>query len=404
MRRKWIISLLVLLAFCLIYFVSRAAPARTIQVSFINVGEGDAALIRDNGFDVLIDGGQSFAGPTVVAYLRQQGITDLDVMLASHADSDHIGGLIDVLNAPDITVQQVLYNGYPGDTTTWSTFATAVANEGVSLTAAQFPITYTWGEMTAHILNPAPGLGNPETNDASVVVLLDHGQNHFLFTGDIDGTIEATVVARGTPVTADVLKVAHHGSKYSSSAVFLSAVNPKEAVISVGNNSYGHPAAETISRLLAAGARVWRTDINGTIVITSDGTTYTVEPSIVYIYLPLVIKSTPQPAPTFTPRPPYPTPSAYPTQLTRTSPPATTSSPFPTPTGTAIPPTVTYTPTSTPTSTPTQGVVTTGNVAITYIYYNGAGSMEPDEYVEIRNDDYRCIQLYPWLAQRYRWP
>jgi competence protein ComEC len=235
--------------------------------------------------------------------------------------------------------------------------------------------------MTAHILNPVSGLGNPETNDASVVVLLDHGQNHFLFTGDIDGTIEATVVARGTPVTADVLKVAHHGSKYSSSAVFLSAVNPNEAVISVGNNSYGHPAAETIARLLAAGARVWRTDINGTIVITSDGVTYTVEPSTVYIYLPLVIKSTPPPMPT-----PTDTPSPTPTDT-------------PTPTGTAIPPTSTSTSTSTPTSTPTQGVVTTGNVVITYIYYNGAGSLEPDEYVEIRNDDSRSIQLYNWTLR-----
>lgn len=299
MRCKWIISLLVLLAFCLIYFASRAAPTSTVQVSFINVGQGDAALIRDNGFDVLIDGGQPFAGPTVVAYLRQQGVDDIDVMIASHSDSDHIGGLIDVLNS-DIPVQEVLYNGYPGDTTTWYTFATAVANEGISLTAAQFPITYTWGEMTAHILNPAPGLGNPETNDASVVVLLDHGQNHFLFTGDIDGTIEATVVARGTPVTADVLKVAHHGSKYSSSAVFLSAVNPKEAVISVGNNSYGHPAVETISRLLAAGARVWRTDIHGTIVIISDGTTYSVVPSTVYLYLPLLWKNPTSPIPTVT--------------------------------------------------------------------------------------------------------
>lgn len=99
-----------------------------------------------------------------------------------------------------------------------------------------FPQTYTWGETTAHILNPESGLVNPETNDVSVVVLQEHGNNRFLFPGDIDSTIEATVVARGTLVAAEILKVAHHGSQYSSSDLFLSAVQPKDAIISVGDN------------------------------------------------------------------------------------------------------------------------------------------------------------------------
>ena len=218
------ILLLVLLVVGLsaISVLAYAAPNQNLQVSFINVGQGDSALIRDsNGFDVLIDGGKSSAGPTVVAYLREQGVDDIDVMVASHADSDHIGGLIDVLDATDIPVESVIYSGYPGDTLTWSNFVSAVASEGITLTVAQFPITYTWGETTAHILNPETGLVNPETNDVSVVVLLEHGNNRFLFPGDIDSTIEATVVARGTPVAADILKVPHHGSNYSSSDVIL---------------------------------------------------------------------------------------------------------------------------------------------------------------------------------------
>ena len=139
-------------------------------------------------------------------------------MVVTHADADHVGGLIDVLAAADIPVLQVLYNGYPGDTATWFTFATAVANEGMTPAPAQFPAEYVWGGMTARVLNPLPGLGSPEQNSASVVLLVEHGSVGYLLTGDVDSTAEAAIVARGTPVAAEILKVAHHGSRYSSGA------------------------------------------------------------------------------------------------------------------------------------------------------------------------------------------
>ena len=159
-------ALLILIVLLTLITISVSAnQLNTIQVSFINVGQGDSALIQDgDGFDVLIDGGRASAGPTVVAYIREQNVDDIEVMVASHADSDHIGGLIEVLNEPDIPVDTVLYNGYPGDTLSWDAFVTAIANEGASLIAAQFPITYTWGSSTAHILNPVPGLTDPESN------------------------------------------------------------------------------------------------------------------------------------------------------------------------------------------------------------------------------------------------
>jgi beta-lactamase superfamily II metal-dependent hydrolase len=212
MHHRRCIFVLVILSGILVItgLTSQAASNPNLQVSYINVGQGDSALIRDpSGLDVLIDGGKPAAGPTVVAYLHEQGVDDIDVMVATHADSDHIGGLIDVLAMADIPVVEVLYNGYPGDTNTWDDFAAAVAVEGITLTAAQFPQSFTWGETTAHILNPVPGLVNPETNDASVVILLDHGGIEFLFTGDIDESIEATVVARQTPVAAEILKVGY---------------------------------------------------------------------------------------------------------------------------------------------------------------------------------------------------
>jgi competence protein ComEC len=337
-------------------------------VTFINVGQGDSALIRDgSGYDVLIDGGQPSAGPTVVAYLRQQGVSQLDAIVASHADSDHIGGLIDVLHASDIQVDQVIYNGYPGTTQTWSDFVAAVEAKGLHLTTVQFPQELTWGNQSVHVLNPASGLTNPESNDVSLVLRIDSGSIHYLFTGDIDATIEATVVARGTPVAAQVLKVAHHGSQYSSSAEFLSAVSPDDAIISVGKNSYGQPSADTIARLEAAGATVWRTDVSGNILVSSDGVTYSINPELVRlsIYLPLIIKQSPS------------TPSSTPTQIT----PAKT-------------PTKTLTPTPT-----TQPPATTGNVAITNIFYDGTGSSEPDEYVEIKNEDNKSIQLQNWTLR-----
>lgn len=366
-------GLLVVFTFLFLVYVSRSTAASTFQTSYINVGQGDATLIQDgNGFDILIDGGKTNAGPTVVAYLKAHGVDTLEVMVATHADSDHIGGLIDVLEATDIAVSQVYYSGYPGTTVTWNNFAAAVLEEGLTLTTAQFPQQYQWGDLGIQILNPAAGLVDPETNDASVVIRLTYGSQRYLFTGDIDTSIEATVVARGTPVAAEVLKVGHHGSLYSSSEAFLQAVQPQEAVISVGDNTYGHPAPETLNRLLAVGATIWRTDQSGTILISSDGITYTVISEVEFayaIFLPLVMRSDP-PAPT-------PTPTASPTP---TLAPTTPASPTPTPT-------------PTPTATP---MVPTGAVEIVTIFYDGLGSTEPDEYVEIHNTTGQAIQLQNW--------
>jgi competence protein ComEC len=159
----------------------------------------------------------------------------------------------------------------------------------LQLTPAQYPDTFSWGDMTVNVLNPEPGLSNPETNNASVVLLVRHGSVDFLFTGDIDATQEVKVIAHGTPVAAEILKVAHHGSNYSSGADFLAAVAPQDAIISVGPNSYGHPGADTLSRLMTVGAQIWRTDQSGTIVVLSNGITYTITGDQYILYLPLIL-------------------------------------------------------------------------------------------------------------------
>jgi competence protein ComEC len=280
----------------ILFYVNQAANSQpyNIQVSFIDVGEGDSALIQNSeGYNILIDGGQISEGQTVLAYLRNNGVYSLSAVIASHADSDHIGGLISVLEATDISVDAVIYNGYPGDTQTWNEFALAVADEGLTLVPAQFPGELTWGMTTAYILNPLPGMVNPDTNEVSLVLLFDQLEIEYLFPGDIDSTVESEIIARGTPVAADILKVAHHGSNTSTSIEFLNAVQPFDSVISVGPNPYGHPGVETLGRLLTIGSNIWRTDIHGTILITSDdGYTYQVIPTStgVYIYLPMVIR------------------------------------------------------------------------------------------------------------------
>jgi competence protein ComEC len=264
-------------------------------VSFIDVGEGDAALIQNaDGFNILIDGGKKTSASAVLSYLRNNGVETIHAMIASHPDSDHIGGLIPVLEATDITVEAVIYNGYPGDTQTWYEFAAAVNQEGLTLTTAQFPGELHWGSTSAYILNPPSGLVNPETNAASLVLLLDHYDVDTLFTGDIDGTVEAEIIARQTPIAADLLKVPHHGSNTGTSTELLAAVQPGDAIISVGPNSYGHPGAETLARLFESGAIIWRTDINGTILVTSsDGISYQVIPMFDFevFFLPMVVKN-----------------------------------------------------------------------------------------------------------------
>jgi competence protein ComEC len=315
------------------------ASSSTVQVSYLDVGQGDSALIQSpDGFNILIDGGTGSAGPTVVAYLQKQNISDIDVLLASHNDSDHVGGLIDILEANDIDVNEVRFNGYPGTSNTYQQFATAVANEGLSLIPIQYPQEYQWGLLDVFVLHPPPELTDPSQNDASVVLLVEYGDQRFLFTGDIGETVEAQILGRQTPVAASVLKVAHHGSDSSSGQAFLAAVAPQEAVISVGQNSYGHPAQEVIERLVNNGARIWRTDWNGDIWVGTDGTTLTISSLITdFLFMPQTLNQ-------FNP-------------------------------------------------------ARNGIIQILTILADGAGSTEPDEYVELRNEQAYPIALTGWMLQ-----
>jgi beta-lactamase superfamily II metal-dependent hydrolase len=276
-------------------FSQAATRPGLIKLTFIDVGQGDSILIQNNSdFEILVDGGRKSAGENVLAYLRENGVDELEVMIATHADSDHIGGLIKVIEAKDILIGSVYYNGYPGDTHTWAEFSEAVAAAGLSLIPAQFPQTYSWGEINFEVLNPLSDLVEPEQNDVSIVLTVGYEQINALLTADIDADVESMLLSRSSDLEAEVLKIPHHGSKLSSSTLFLEEVNPDEAIISVGSNQYGHPAPEIISRLMNLGANVWRTDYLGTDQMISDDYKYSMIPRL--SYLPLLFRF-PIPAP-----------------------------------------------------------------------------------------------------------
>jgi len=283
-RIRWLIILLPALLGAV---PTRSAPLPPgISFAFIDVGQGDATLIRDgSGFDILVDGGNKSAGEELINYIQTAGVDDLEIVIATHADRDHIGGLIKLLETDEILVESVYYNGFPGDTLTWQEFAAAVTADGLLLIPLQFPQNHNWGEFEVQILNPPDSLIAPEQNEASVVLQIDYAQITVLLTADIDSGVEQLLPGRTPTLKADILKVAHHGSKYSSATTFLEQVQPSEAIISVGTNAYGHPAPETLARLSAIGTNTWRTDLLGTILLTSDGSSYEMLPKITYLPL-----------------------------------------------------------------------------------------------------------------------
>lgn len=282
-------------------FIVQPTSTVAFRVDYIDVGQGDAIYLHaSDGTDILIDGGPRSTGPTVVAHLQDAGVDDIEVMILTHPDADHEGGLIDVLQSA-IPVESWITNGQLDDTLTYQALITETMARGLTPTPAVAGQSYRWGDVQALVLNPQPVL-DPDQNDNSVTLLVVYGDVRFLFTGDITADAEQVLLETGTAslrlaLPADVLKVAHHGSKNSSSAAFLEAVNPEVAVISVGaGNPYGHPAQETMDRLSAVGANVYRTDKYGTITVISDGQNHEVLADFV-VFLPYMVR---QPTPTAT--------------------------------------------------------------------------------------------------------
>jgi beta-lactamase superfamily II metal-dependent hydrolase len=252
-------------------FTTATGQTAPLTVHFIDVGQGDAILVDYGIYEILIDGGSSTPG--VVGYLQNYVDGPLEVMVATHPHADHIGGLTAVLGTFD--VQEVWYSGESSTSQTYSNFMSAVEAEGAEVHVARRGDVIGVGGLSFKVLNPANITGT--TNNNSVVLELSYGQVDFLFEGDAEHEAEASMVAAGLVPDVEILKVGHHGSRTASSASFLAVAKLEVAVYMAGTgNTYGHPHAETIAALHAVGATIYGTDINGTVVVFTDGQTYSV--------------------------------------------------------------------------------------------------------------------------------
>ena len=250
-------------------FVAIPEPTGELTVHYIDVGQADCTLLECGGQTMLIDGGNVDDSSLVVAYLKEQGIEHLDYMVCTHAHEDHVGGLSGPLNT--CTVGQVFAPVTEYESVAFENFIQYTHEQGVDVTVPEADSSFLLGEARVIVLGPRKTYEEP--NDTSIVLRVDHGENSFLFTGDMETAAEEDLLAAGCDLDVDVLKVGHHGSSTSSSYLFLREVMPEYGVISCGaENTYGHPHEEVSSRLYDAGVTVYRTDEQGTVVATSDGT------------------------------------------------------------------------------------------------------------------------------------
>lgn len=250
-----------------------ASPTSTLQVYFINVGQADSILVIDGQDDMLIDAGTNDEAKNVVSFLQNKGVTHLDYVVGTHPHEDHIGGMDLVIK--DFDIENVLMPNVQTNTQTFEDVLDAISAKGLKITAPSQGDKFQLGEATVTTLNClAPDAD--DLNDSSIVLRLDFGTISILFTGDASESAEKAILASGINVNCDVLKVGHHGSSTATSQAFLDAVSPEYAVISCGvNNEYGHPDAETLNKLAAANVQLFRTDEQGTVEMTSDGTNIT---------------------------------------------------------------------------------------------------------------------------------
>lgn len=245
--------------------ISISVSALTCSVIFFDIGQGDCALVRLPGYHhCLIDTGPN--GKSTVSALRSVGVNSIDVIFISHADTDHSGGLADVLE--NFPTRKVVFPNYDIMSEEVLALTDVATKSGADVEFVSRFYSYSFSGMTADVLWPSGAVNPGNQNDGSLVIRLDIKGNTFLFTGDISSAFEPNIKRQAD---ADVLKVSHHGSDDSTSSQFLDDVSPRFSVISAGrNNFYGHPAEETLTRLEDSGSNILRTDLLGDITFKID--------------------------------------------------------------------------------------------------------------------------------------
>ncbi len=255
-----------------------ATPGGQLEAHCIDVGNADCILVRQGTAAMLIDAGEKGDADTIIEYLRQQGVERLDVVVATHPHADHIGSMARVIR--EFPIDTFLLAYMPSSATPTSAvylaMLQALDEKQVSVRQAQPGDVLPLGEAQVQIL--APLEQTSDANNMSVVTRVVFGQRRFLFMGDAETPVEQQLLERGTELSADVLKAGHHGSRTATSAAFLRRVEPTYAVLTCGEgNSYGHPHKETLQVLGQSKVQVYRSDIHGHIVFTTDGKELTVK-------------------------------------------------------------------------------------------------------------------------------
>lgn len=244
-----------------------------LEVHYIDVGQGDAILIKQNDKSMLIDAGDNAYGSRVVNYLKSNNIKRLDYIVGTHPHADHIGGMDDVINTFD--VGKIIMPQVTHTSKTFEDVIIAIKNKGLKITTPKVGDVYEIGDANFTILAPN-NTSYSNLNNYSIIGKLVYGNNSFIFTGDAEQESEGETLANDQSLKSDVLKVGHHGSDTSTTQEFLNAVDPKYAVIQVGaGNKYGHPNESTLRKLQNKNIEVYRNDLNGNIIASSDGNVIT---------------------------------------------------------------------------------------------------------------------------------
>ncbi len=250
--------------------------SKTNTVTFIDVGQGDCTLIKSNNQTMLIDAGEAENASTVISYLEKNTVNFLDYVVATHAHSDHIGALAKIINT--IPVKNIVLadsgkNSASADA--YIKFLTAANDSDANIIFTKKDDTFNVGNFTCKVLSP-DSVDQDEENNNSIVMKIELGDTSFLLTGDAENKIEKSLI-KNYNVKSEILKIAHHGSNSSSSNNFLDAVAPEIAVICVGeNNRYNHPAEKAVKRIDEHNAKIFRTDLNGTIEFICTENSYTI--------------------------------------------------------------------------------------------------------------------------------
>ncbi len=252
---------------------SAGTPSGSIEISYLDVGQGDSAYIRVNEIDILIDAGPKSDADKLMKQLEEKNIDDFEIVIATHPHEDHIGGMTRVFEKYDI--ESFYMPKVTNTTKTFENMMKAVSNEGLKAKTIKEGTSFDLGEGANFVAYSPTKDSYDDFNDYSPIMKLTYGNKSFIFTGDAEKAVEEEVVKKySNELKADVIKFGHHGSSTSSTKNFIEAISPQYGIISCGvDNSYGHPHRETVDIINTMGIEAYRTDTQGQITVTSDGNT-----------------------------------------------------------------------------------------------------------------------------------